>query len=121
MQFARNEATNKAELLPIVFANIYLASTDIWYCNIEREALGILPVLEMFNHYCFSHEVSMTTDNKQLVAIFKKDVVILSQKIQRMLLYIHQHSRRILYKATPQLFIADWLSRHNHMTKKYCA
>ena len=28
------------------------------YSNIEREALGILYVLEKFHHYCFAREVS---------------------------------------------------------------
>ena len=42
------------------------------YRNIEREALGILYGLEKFHHYCFSREVSIITDHRPLIAIFKK-------------------------------------------------
>ena len=34
------------------------------------------------------------------------------------LLRIHQCSVRIIYKAGPGLFIADWLSRQNHKENK---
>ena len=60
----------------------------------------------------------MITDHKLLVAIFKKDIVRLSQRLQRILLHIHQYSIRILYKCRPQLFIADWLSRPSHKTNR---
>ena len=53
-----------------------------------------------------------------LVAIFKKDIATPSQQIQCILLRIHQYWVRILYKPVPELFIADWLSWHNHMEKK---
>ena len=72
--------------------------------------------LERFHHYCFAREVSIITDHKPLVAIFKKDVATLSQQIQCILLRIHQYQVRIIYK--PGLFIADWLSQHNHMENK---
>ena len=42
------------------------------YSNIEREALGILYGLEKFHHYCFAIEVSIITDHKPLISIFKK-------------------------------------------------
>ena len=42
----------------------------------------------------------------------------LSQRLQRILLCVHLYITRILYKPGPQLFIADWLSRHNHKTNR---
>ena len=54
----------------------YISFRDQWpektYSNIKGEALGILHVLERFCHYCFAREVSIITDHKPLVAIFKK-------------------------------------------------
>ena len=44
----------------------------------------------------------------------KKDATGLSQRPLRITLHIYQCSIRILYKTCPQLFIADWPSRHNH-------
>ena len=84
----------------------------------EREALGILHGLEKFHHYCFGREVDVITDHKLLVSIFKKDVATLSQCIQCILLKIHQYRVQIIYKPGPEIFIADWLSRHNHMEDK---
>ena len=53
-------------------------------------------------------------DHKPLVAIFKKDVATLSQHIQCILLKIHHYRVQIIYKPRPKIFIADWLSQHNH-------
>ena len=76
--------------------------------------MGILHGLERFHHYCFAREVSIITDHKTPAAIFKKDVAKLSQRLQCALLRIHQFQVRIVYKSGPDLFITDWLSRHNH-------
>ena len=48
------------------------------------------------------------------MAIFKKDVAMLSQRIQHIILRTHQHRIGIIYKPGPEIFIADWLSQHNH-------
>ena len=75
-------STRQHILRPIAFASKSLPSAEQRYSNITREALGILHGLERFHHYCFAKEVSIITDHKPLVAIFKKDVVSLSQRIQ---------------------------------------
>ena len=66
----------------------------------------------------FGRELLVITDHKLLVSIFKKDVVTLSQWIQHILLKIHQFRVQIIYKPGPDIFIADWLSRHNHTEGK---
>ena len=88
------------------------------YSNIECEVLGILHGLEKFHHYCFGREVLVITDHKTLVSMFKKDVATLLQCIQCILLKIHQYRVQIIYKPGPEIFIADWLSRHNHTEGK---
>ena len=42
----------------------------------------------------------------------------MSQCIQHILLKIHQYRVQIIYKLGPKIFIADWLSRHNHIEGK---
>ena len=74
--------------------------------------------LAKFHHYCFGREVLVITDHKLLVSIFKKDVSTLSQRIQHILLKIHQYRVQVIYKPGPDIFIADWLSRHNHAEGK---
>ena len=116
--FQSNEAPNKVVSQPITFVSKSQTNAGTHYINIEREALGIHYCLEKINHYFSACEVSMTTDHKLLVAVFKKDVASLSHKLQRILLCFHQYSIRNLYQPGPQLFIAHWLSRHNNETNR---
>ena len=88
------------------------------YSNIKCKVLGILHGLEKFHHYCFGREVLVIMDHKPLVSIFKKDVATLSQHIQCILLKIHLYRVQIIYKPGPEIFIANWLSRHNHTEGK---
>ena len=74
--------------------------------------------LAKFHHYCFGREVLVITDHKPLVSIFKKDVATLLQRIQCILLKLHQYRVQVIYKPGPDIFIADWLSRHNHVEGK---
>ena len=50
--------------------------------------------------------------------MFKKNIAILSQRLQQILLGIHLYRVRIIYKPGPDLFIVDWLSRQNHSENK---
>ena len=52
------------------------------------------------------------------MAIFKKDVATLSQRIQCIILRIHQYRISIAYKLGPQIFISVWLSQHNYKEDK---
>ena len=105
---------NNTILHPITFASKSFTGAKCRYSNVDMEALGILHGLKMFHHYCFAREVHIITNHKPLVAILKKDVASLLQCIQCILLKIHQYRVKILYKPCPEIFIADWLSQHNH-------
>ena len=111
-------APDNTRLRPIPFASKSLTGAEWRYSNIKQEALGILHGSEIFHHYCFGTEVLIITDYKPLVAMFKNDVATLSQHIQHILLIIHQYRVQIIYKPGPDIFIADWLSRHNHIEGK---
>ena len=67
------------------FASQGLSSVEQQYSNIEREALGILHVPKKFHHCCFAKEVYIT-DYKPLVPMANKDVAILSNKLQCIML-----------------------------------
>ena len=69
--------------------------------------------LEKFPHYCFVKEVHVITDHKPLVAMISKDVVMLPQWLQNIMLHTHQYILHILYKPCLELYIADWVSCHN--------
>ena len=114
----RGMAPDNTILHLIAFASKSLTGAEWRYSNIKLEALGILHRLEKFHHYCFGREVLVITDHKPPVSIFKKDVATLSQCIQHILLKIHQYRVQIMYKPGPDVFIANWLSRHNHIEGK---
>ena len=101
---------NNTILCPITFPSKSLTGAECRYSNIEREAVGILHGPKKFHHYCFAREVHVITDHKPLAAIFKKDVAILLQPMQHILLKIYQYRVQILYKPGPEIFISDWLS-----------
>ena len=107
-------APDNTIICPIVFASKYLTGVECRYSNIKWEALGILHGLEKFHHYWFARKVLNTTEHKLLVVIFKKDMAMLLQCIQCILLKIHQYRVQIIYKPWPKIFTADWLSQHNH-------
>ena len=66
----KDVAPDNTTLHPIAFASKNLTGAEQRYSNIEREALGILPGLKKFHHYCLTREVLIITDHKPLVAIF---------------------------------------------------
>ena len=72
----RDAAPDNNILWPMAFASKSPPSAKKSYSIIEREALGIFHGLEKFHHYYFTSEVSITTDDKLLVAIFKKEITI---------------------------------------------
>ena len=113
VKLPKRQSTRQQHIRPITFASKSLSSTEWRYRNIEREALGILHGLEKFHHYYFSKEMNVITGHKLLVAIFKKDEAMLSQRMQWILLRICQYRERIMYKCGPDLFIAP-----NHMENK---
>ena len=69
---SRDKAPDNNILTPTAFVSMSLSSKEKRYSNIEKEALNILYGLEKFHHYCFVRQVSIITDHKLLVAIFKK-------------------------------------------------
>ena len=102
-------------LCPVAFARRSLSSVEWQQSNIYREALGILHWLEKFHHCCFAKEVHVITDDKPLLAMISKDVMMLSQWLECIMLCIHQYSVGILYKSSPKAYIVDWISCHNHV------
>ena len=110
----KDTAPDNTIIHQIAFVSKSLTGAEQRYSNIECKALGILHGLEKFHHYCFGREVLIITDHKPLVSIFKKDVATSSQRIQHILLKIHQYRVQVIHKPGPDIFIGDWLLRHNH-------
>ena len=110
----RDKAPDNSILTPTAFASKNLSSAGRRYSNIEREALGILYRLKKSHHFYFAREVSIITDHKPLVAIFKTDVATLSQRLQLILLRITPIQNQNII----QTLCKDWLSTQNHKKNK---
>ena len=115
----RNKALNNSILGLFAFSNKSFTEAEKTYSNIEKETLGILYGPGKFHHYCFVRELSIIKDHKPLIAIFKKDVATILQRLQQILLRIHHYRVMIIHKPGLDLFMADWLSRQNHNENKY--
>ena len=96
MQFLKNKVPDNVTVGPITLASKSLTSAETWYHNMWREILGQLHGLEKFWHNCFTFMVSMITVQKSIVAIFKQGSMSLSDRLQRIVLHIHQHNIGIL-------------------------
>ena len=110
---------SRAMLQQIIFVSKILADAGTCYSNIEKEVLDILHCLEKCYHYCFANEGSMIKDHKPLVALLRKICKPTKQAAKNTIMNpLIQHNT---VQTWPQLFIADWLSRHKHETemKKY--
>ena len=71
--------------------------------------------LEKFHQYWFAQGVSLITNDKQLAAVFKKHAGNPSNRLQRVLLWIHINSNSQYYvRPEPELFITDLILRHNN-------
>ena len=75
-------AQDKSTLSLIASVSKTLSSAEKRYCNIEIEPPGRVHELKKFHYCCFAREVSIIRDCKLLVAIYKKDIATLSQRIQ---------------------------------------
>ena len=114
----KGTAPDNTIVCPTAFVSKSLTGAKWRYSNIKCEVLGILHGLEKFHHYCFGREVLEITDHKPLISMFNKDIATVLQYIHCILLKIHQYRVQIIYKPGPEIFIVDWLSRHNHAKGK---
>ena len=87
------------------------------YSNIEREVQYILYGLKKFCHYCFTRDVYAVTDHKPPVAMVSKDLVMLSQQLYCIMLFILQYILQIKYKPGSDIH-SDSLSQYNHVVNQ---
>ena len=103
MNCGHDEVPDNATPCPISFASKSQLSAMWYYINTKQEGLGILYSLEKFHHYCFPKELCVITNHMPLVAIISKEVVILSEYLQYIMLHLHQYKVCFLYKAGADL------------------
>ena len=96
---------------PIYYASRALTSAEKNYQNLEREAQAAVWGMEKFHYFLYGRKFILQTDQKHLVSIFRKHMIDVSPRIQRITIRAWQ------YDFVPQHIpgrinvIADSLSR----------
>ena len=96
---------------PIYYASRALTSAEKNYQNLEREAQAAVWGMEKFHYFLYGRKFILQTDQKPLVSIFRKHMIDVSPRIQRITIRAWQ------YDFIPQHIpgrinvIADSLSR----------
>ena len=97
---------------PVAYASRALTQTERNYAQIEKECLAIVFATEKFQQYIIGkNDVTVITDHKPLVNIFKKSILTSPKRLQRMRLRLQKFSINVIYKPGPQMYISDTLSR----------
>ena len=69
----------------ICYASRALTKTEQNYQNLEREALGTIWGMEKFDYFLYGKEFTLESDQKPLVSIYKKHMIDISPRVQRLI------------------------------------
>ena len=106
-------------LRPISYASKTLSETESNYSNIECELLGVAFVTIHFKHFTYGRPVTIISDHKPLVSLFKKSLANSSPRLSRMLLQILNYDLQIVYQEGSKMHLSDALPRlSSHKTER---
>ena len=71
-----------------------------------------------FHDYIFGKKVTVESDHKPLETIFKKKLMDVPKRLQRMRLQLQRYNLNVMYKPGKHLLIADALSRNYSMKQQ---
>ena len=96
----------------ICYASRALTKTDQNYWNLERDTLGTIWGMEKFHYFLYGKEFTLETDQKPLVSIYKKHMVDISPRVQRLIVRSFPYLPfKVVYRKGTDIPVADALSR----------
>ena len=96
----------------VCYASRALTKTEQNYQNLKREALGTIWGMEKFHYFLYGKEFTLETDQKPLVSIYKKHMVDISPRVQRLIVRSFPYQPfNVIYKKGKDIPVADALSR----------
>ena len=98
-------------LHPISYASKTVSETELNYSNIERELLGVIFAVTHFKHFTYGRPVTIISDHKPLVSLFKKSLTSSSPHLSRMLLQILDYDLNIVYQEGSKMHLSDAISQ----------
>ena len=69
----------------VCYASKTLTKTEQNYQNLEREALGTIWGMEKLHYFLYGKEFTLETDQKPLVSIYKKHMIDISPRVQKLI------------------------------------
>ena len=96
----------------VCYASRTLTKTEQNYQNLEREALGTIWGMEKFHYFLYGKEFTLEKDQKPLVSIYKKHMVDISPRVQRLIVRSFPSLPfKVVYKKGKDIPVVDALSR----------
>ena len=96
----------------VCYASRALTKTGQNYQNLEREALGTIWGMEKFHYFLYGMEFILETDQKPLVSIYKKHMVDISPRVQRLIVRSFPYQPfNVIYRKGKDIPVADALSQ----------
>ena len=97
---------------PVMFASRALTGSERNYQNLERECLAMIWGMEKFHYFLYGKEFTLETDQKPLVSIYRKHMVEISPRIQRLIVRSFPYQPfDVQYRKGVEIPLADALSR----------
>ena len=96
----------------VCYASRALTKTKQNYQNLDIEALGTIWGMEKFHYFLYGKEFTLETDQKPLVSIYKKHMIDISPRVQRLIVRSFPYLPfKVVYKKGVDILVADALSR----------
>ena len=96
----------------VCYASRSLTKTELNYKSLERETLGTIWGMEKFHYFLYGKEFTLETNQKPLVSIYKKHMIDISPRVQRLIIRSFPYLPfKVVYKKGVDIPVADALSR----------
>ena len=96
----------------VMFVSRALTGSERNYQNLERECLATIWGMEKFHYFLYGKEFTLETDQKLLVSIYRKHMVEISPRIQRLIVRSFPYQLfDVQYRKGVEIPLADALSR----------
>ena len=96
---------------PVMFASRALTGSGRNYQNLERECLAMIWGMKKFHYFLYGKEFTLEMDQKPLVSIYKKHMVEISPRVQRLVVRSFPYQPlNIWYRKGVEIPLADALS-----------
>ena len=106
------EAVILQDSRPVMFASQALTGAEKNYQNLERECLAMIWGMEKFHYFLYGKQFTLETDQKPLVSIYRKHMVEIPPRIQRLIVRRFPYQPfDIQYRKGVEIPLADALSR----------